>query len=64
MHGLDEPWSLTLITKRFAQLADTDSWHRLADIGLRPDRLQQLLFGYQLVWVFQQIPQHGKSLAP
>jgi hypothetical protein len=64
VHRLDEVWGLGVIPQRLAQLTNADGQHDLTDRRLRPQGLEQGVFGEELIRVFDQIPQEGEGFGP
>jgi hypothetical protein len=49
VHGRNEPWRLSIVTQRPAQFTDANRQYDITHVSLRPDRIEQRLFGHELV---------------
>ncbi len=58
----DEPRRLGGVAERLAQLVDADLEHHVGHVGLRPERVEQLVLGDQLPGPLGQVAQQGEAL--
>jgi len=64
MHRLNEMRVPGIITQGVSQFANTDFQNHIAYHSLRPDRLQQALFGQQLAGMFHKASQDSEGFWP
>ncbi len=62
MRGFNEARRLWIVVENLTELANRDLEDSIADKGLRPGGVEQLLFGDKLAWTLEEIIQGGKSL--
>src|SRR5665213_4391092 len=60
--SFDEPWSLRVVAQRLAQLQNVFAQDFGLDVGLGPNRFEQLLLGYQPSGVIDKVAQDRKHL--
>src|SRR5262245_15858550 len=64
MCRFNETGTRWIILQSFADLANGDFEHTLADECLRPDRVENFFFCNQPSWSPEQIVEHGKGFRP
>jgi hypothetical protein len=60
MRRLDVARGTGIIIERVAKLPDAVLQHGVADEGVRPNRVEQVLLDDELTWAFHQVLQDGK----
>jgi len=64
VYGLDEAWLARIIREGFAQLIDREFEHAVADVGIRPGSIEQLILCDDLIRLLHQATQDEEGLRP